>query len=107
MTTMAADDVRTADGPTIGQRLDHAIDSTRDKFNQVASDTKERIVKGKETLAEYREKGRETVAELRKKNIDDIVTAAKEFAKEHPGTTLIGGIALGFLVGYMIKSSRD
>lgn len=112
---MAADDAKTPESLTVGQRLDQAIDSTREKLSQATGSAKERITKGKdavtelrdkgrETVAELRDKGRETVSDLRKKNLDDVVTSAKEFAKEHPGTTLLGGVALGFLVGFLIRN---
>jgi len=114
---MAADDAKTSENATIGQRLDQAIDATREKFGNVTAEAKERLAKGKEALGEYREKGKETLSELREKgketltdlrqkNMDDVVTTVKAFAKEHPGTTLLGGLAVGFLVGFLFRS-RD
>ncbi len=93
---MAMDDSKTSDTATIGQRLDHAIESTRDKLSHAAETAKEKWAKG-----------RDAIADLRKKNLDDVVTSAKDFAKEHPGTTLIAGVALGFLIGFMVRGRRD
>lgn len=89
---MSPNDAKAAEGPTVGQRLDHAIDSTRDKISHTTASVKERIEHGKEVLDE-----------LRHKNVDDVLTSVKEFAKNHPGTTLLGGMALGFFVGYLIR----
>ena len=77
---------------TAGQRLDAAIDATRDKVGRIGSEIKERVAKG-----------REVVAELRKKNVDDLIGSAKDFAREHPATTLLTGVALGFLIGYFTR----
>ena len=93
---MAADDSKNADTPTIGQRLDHAIETTRDRIGHVATEAKEKWSRSKDAISE-----------LRKKNVDDVITSAKEFAKEHPGTTLVAGVAMGFLVGYMVRGRRD
>jgi ElaB/YqjD/DUF883 family membrane-anchored ribosome-binding protein len=89
---MAPNESKPNEGATVGQRLDHAIDSTREKITHASSSVKDRIEHGKEVLEE-----------IRHKNLDDVLTSAKEFAKNHPGTTLLGGMAVGFLVGYLIR----
>lgn len=89
---MSPNETKTAEGATVGQRLDHAIDSTREKISTATATVRDRL-----------EHGREALEELRHKNLDDVLTSAKEFAKNHPGTTLLGGMAVGFLVGYLIR----
>jgi ElaB/YqjD/DUF883 family membrane-anchored ribosome-binding protein len=100
--------------PTPGQRLDHAIDTTRGTVEKVRDDVKKRIEKGtedlrhrldrgKEVVSEYRTKGKETWDEIRGKDVDELITSAREFAKEHPGTTLLGGMVLGFLLGAILR----
>lgn len=129
---MATDNVKPVDTPTVGQRVDHVIDSTREKYEHLASEAKDKVaeVKGKVTEAkgkvaevkdEVKEKvhyGREVVedclekshaavGELRKKSLDDVIVTAKDFAKQHPGTTLLGGLAVGFLAGFLFRGGRD
>ncbi len=93
---MADTEAKKAEGPTPGQRLDDAIDATRGKISQVAGAVREKF-----------EHGREAIGELKKKSFEDVITSTKNFAKEHPGTTLLGGIALGFLIGYIVRGRRD
>lgn len=101
---MADAEARTSEGrPTVGQKLDAAIDATSGKITQVAHTMKDQIEHGREKVESGYAKTRETLAELKSKNVGDIVQSTKEFAKEHPGTTLLAGIAVGFLVGYFVK----
>ncbi len=108
------DEVNVEGKPTPGQRLDHAIDATRETVEKVRDDVRKRIEKGtddlrhrlergKEAVSEYREKGREAWDEFRGKDVNELITSAKEFAKEHPGTTLLGGMVLGFLLGAILR----
>ena len=81
---MATEHIKAEDSPSVGQKLDHAIDAVREKITH----------------------GRETIDELRQKDIGALLSATKDFAKNHPGTTLLGGAALGFIAGYLLRGSR-
>ncbi len=53
---MAVEEAKTTEGATIGQKIDQAIDTTREKLSHVSAEARERFAKGKETVAELREK---------------------------------------------------
>lgn len=89
---MAESEAKTPDSPTIGRRIDDAIEHTRARLGEATGRVREQI-----------EHGREVIEGLRNKTAGDVVTSVKEFAKEHPGTTLLGGMALGFLIGYFVR----
>jgi ElaB/YqjD/DUF883 family membrane-anchored ribosome-binding protein len=54
-------------------------------------------------VEEFVEGIREQAGSLRRKSIDDIWKDSKQFAKDNPGKTILASLAVGVLVGSLIR----
>jgi len=46
---------------------------------------------------------RQTIDSLKKKSLEDLYKDAKGFVRQNPGKSLLGGLAVGFLLGTIFR----
>jgi ElaB/YqjD/DUF883 family membrane-anchored ribosome-binding protein len=91
------------DRPTPGQRLDHALDETRERVGRVVDTARG----GVQTVMDGTRQGVETMKDklgaIRDKRPADLMDDTLGLVREHPGTAALICVGAGFLVGWLLR----
>jgi len=52
---------------------------------------------------EFADASREKWDEVKKKSLEDVLLDTKEWVRQHPGKTLVGALAVGYLIGRLLR----
>lgn len=86
------------------------VTELKGKAQQVVGDAKAMYEKASETVREYADKAPEQVREAREKAAqlaEDATAKARAAVQEQPVAVLAGGIALGFVVGWLLSGRKN
>jgi ElaB/YqjD/DUF883 family membrane-anchored ribosome-binding protein len=94
----------------ISKEFKNFLCEVEDLFKQSTSLTGDDLAKAKEKFNERVQSARETLGETGETIMEQARRSAKvanTYVHEKPWTTLGAGVAISFLVGYLLASSRD
>ena len=81
---------------------DLANTTTRDEFEDAASQVKDRI---EDATSQVRDRVEGAVEYFRERGMQDLVDDLTRYVKSHPTQALIGAAVLGFVAGQIIRRS--
>jgi ElaB/YqjD/DUF883 family membrane-anchored ribosome-binding protein len=81
--------------PSVGERLDHAIESTQEKAHSAKERTKDAVSHGAHAVSEQASH----LAERGK----DALGSARHYAQENPGRAVLIGVVAGFLLHSFLR----
>jgi ElaB/YqjD/DUF883 family membrane-anchored ribosome-binding protein len=81
---------------------DLANTTTRDEFEDAASQVKDRI---EDATSQVRDRVEGAVEYFRERGMQDLVDDLTQYVKSHPTQALIGAAVLGFVAGQIIRRS--
>jgi uncharacterized protein YjbJ (UPF0337 family) len=91
-------------------QVEGKVTELKGKAQQVVGDAKAMYEKASETVREYADKAPEQVREAREKAAqlaDEASAKARAAVQEQPVAVLAGGIALGFVVGWLLSGRKN
>lgn len=91
-------------------KTDGKVTELKGKAQQLVGDAKGIYEKATETVREYADKAPEQMREAREmagQFADDATAKARAAVQEQPVAVLAGGIALGFVVGWLLSGRKN
>ncbi len=91
-------------------QVDGKLDELKGKAEQVYGKARESFEQASQTAREWVDKAPETVREAREraqKIADEGAAKARQTVQEQPLAVLAGGVALGFVVGWLVSGRRS
>ena len=89
---------------------DGKVTELKGKAQQVVGDAKAMYEKASDSVREYADKAPEQLREARDKAsqfADDAAAKARTAVQEQPVAVLAGGVALGFVVGWLLSGRKN
>ena len=84
-----------------GERLDRAIDETRDTVGKAVGSARERVHSAVDDARHGLDTVRDGFEALKDKKAGDLIEEGLELVKNHPGAAVMGSLGVGFLMGLL------
>ena len=88
---------------TPGERLDRAIQGTREKIGKTVDSARDHVGSIMEEARHGIGSVRDGLGTLKEKSPDDLVEDTRQLVRENPGTSVLVCLGAGILLGWMLR----
>jgi len=94
-----------SDGPLVSaaRGVEKGVERTVSAAKDGIGKAKEGVDHAKEKVSEQASRAKETMKEFPKKSMGELADNVTEYAKEHPGQTILVSLGVGALIGMLLS----